>query len=93
MLIRVASRIVMTEAEHPLTKKQLAEALQVSVRTVDRWVAENRIPYLTLPCRGSRVEVRFLWSKVLRSIDRSSGRKLGLSRHVSPRALRKETHE
>ena len=49
-----------------MNKEDLAQILQVSVRTIDRWVAVNRSP------RGSRREVRFLWSRVLGSLAKGS---------------------
>lgn len=54
----------MTEDE-VLTKEELAELLQVSKRTVERWVEESRIPFIRLPRRGSKSNVRFLKSNVL----------------------------
>lgn len=54
----------MTEDE-VLTKEELAELLQVSKRTVERWVEESRIPFIRLPKRGSKSNVRFLKSNVL----------------------------
>ena len=55
-----------------LTKKQMAVNLDTSVRTIERWVAENRIPHFYLPIRGSRKEVRFVWSKVVRFLENKS---------------------
>jgi excisionase family DNA binding protein len=48
-----------------LDKKQLAQLLGISERTIERWVIERRIPYVPLPQRGSRSEVRFLKSTIL----------------------------
>jgi len=36
-----------------LTKRDVAELLQVSERTVERWMAEGSIPYTPLPKRGA----------------------------------------
>jgi len=47
-----------------MTKKQLSKMLQVSQRTIERWIAENRVPYIRMPRRGTRTEVRFLRSKI-----------------------------
>ena len=55
---------MMTEDE-VITKEELAELLQVSKRTVERWVEESRIPFIRLPKRGSKSNVRFLKSNVL----------------------------
>ena len=43
-----------------LTKRDVAELLQVSERTVERWMAEGSIPYAPLPKRGVWSEARFL---------------------------------
>ena len=37
------------------TKRDVAELLQVSERTVERWMAEGSIPYTPLPKRGRLV--------------------------------------
>ena len=36
-----------------LTKRDVAELLQVSERTVERWMSEGSIPYVPLPKRGA----------------------------------------
>jgi excisionase family DNA binding protein len=36
-----------------LTKRDVAELLQVSERTVERWMAEGSIPYVSLPKRSA----------------------------------------
>ena len=51
--------------EEVLNKKQLAEMLHVSERTIERWITEARIPYIRLPQRGAWSEIRFLRSNVL----------------------------
>lgn len=48
-----------------LTKRDIAELMQVSERTVERWMAEGSIPYVPLPKRGAWSEVRFLRSEIL----------------------------
>ncbi len=48
-----------------LTKRDLAELLQVSERTVERWMAEGSVPYIPLPKRGTWSEARFLRSEIL----------------------------
>lgn len=55
----------MTTEDEVITKEELAELLQVSKRTVERWVEEGRIPFIRLPKRGSKSNVRFLKSNVL----------------------------
>ena len=47
-----------------LTKRDVAELLQVSERTVERWMAEGSIPYTPLPKRGAWSEARFLPARV-----------------------------
>ena len=45
-----------------LTKRDVAELLQVSERTVERWMAEGSIPYTPLPKRGAwLLNYRFLY--------------------------------
>lgn len=60
-----------------LTKEQLAELLQVSKRTIERWVEEARVPYIRLPRRGAKCTVRFLRSNVLRWLRRNEQKPLG----------------
>jgi excisionase family DNA binding protein len=48
-----------------LTKRDVAEFLQVSERTVERWVSEGSIPYVPLPKRGAWSEARFLRSEII----------------------------
>jgi excisionase family DNA binding protein len=48
-----------------LTKRDLAELLQVSERTVERWMAEGSVPYIPLPKRGAWSEARFLRSEIV----------------------------
>ncbi|MGI8744089.1 MAG: helix-turn-helix domain-containing protein [Bryobacteraceae bacterium] len=48
-----------------LTKRDVAELLQVSERTVERWMSEGSIPYVPLPKRGAWSEARFLPSEIL----------------------------
>ena len=36
-----------------LTKRDVAELLQVSERTVERWMSEGATPYVPLPRRGA----------------------------------------
>ena len=83
----------MKQDERLLKKKEFAERSQVSERTVERWVAENRVPYIRLPKRGSRTEVRFLWSQVLKYLEKQTSKPVPLQRHMLPKALRKEANE
>jgi len=83
----------MKQDERLLKKKELAERSQVCVRTVERWVAENRVPYIRLPQRGSRTEVRFLWSQVIKHLEKQTSKPVPLPRHMLPKALRKEVYE
>jgi excisionase family DNA binding protein len=48
-----------------LTKRDVAELLQVSERTVERWMSEGAIPYVPLPKRGAWSEARFLRSEII----------------------------
>ena len=73
-----------------LNKKQLAELLQVSVRTVERWVCEARIPYIPLPRRGSRVEVRFRWADIARWLEKRQVQPVRWSSRLSSPTPRKE---
>jgi excisionase family DNA binding protein len=47
-------------------KRAVAQRYGVSTRTVDRWVAERRVPYLRL---GRRC-VRFVWRDVEAALSR-----------------------
>ena len=48
-----------------LTRHDVAELLQVSERTVERWMSEGSIPYVPLPKRGAWSEARFLMSEIV----------------------------
>jgi excisionase family DNA binding protein len=52
-------------SDEVLTKEQLAKLLNVSERTVERWVEERTVPFVILPQRGSRCNVRFLKPTIL----------------------------
>ena len=64
----------MTTEDEVITKEELAELLQVSKRTVERWVEESRIPFIRLPKRGSKSNVRFLKSNVLQWLRKSENK-------------------
>ena len=52
-----------------ITKGILAERLAVSVRTIDRWMQEGRIPFIKLPGKdASTGSVRFDYEAVLDSL-------------------------
>ena len=63
-----------------LTKKEIANFFNVSVRTVERWVARRQIPFLVLPHQGSRREIRFRHSAIFRWMEK---RTVVPSRHLS----------
>jgi excisionase family DNA binding protein len=58
------------DASEILDKKQLSDLLGVSERTIERWVAEGRIPYIRLPKRGAWAEVRFMKSNIIKWLIR-----------------------
>lgn len=70
----------MTEDE-VLTKEQLAELLQVSKRTVERWITECSVPFIKLPERGSKTNVRFLKANVMQWLQKKEKRPTGKFRH------------
>lgn len=47
-----------------MTAREVADALGVSVRTLERYVNERLIPFVRLPMRGSRSGTRFLRSEI-----------------------------
>lgn len=61
---RMSARNAMSSGDI-LTKRELAELLQVSERTVERWMSEGSIPYVPLPKRGAWSEARFLRSEIV----------------------------
>ena len=56
---------VLPKPDEVLTKSELAEFLDVSERTIERWVQERTIPFIVLPQRGSRSNIRFLKSTIV----------------------------
>jgi excisionase family DNA binding protein len=46
--------------EKLMDKKEMAEALGVTVKTIDKWVSEKRIPFVRITGKC----VRFIWSEV-----------------------------
>ena len=65
-----------------LTKREVAELLQVSERTVERWIAEGSIPYVPLPRRGAWSEARFLRSEVIEWMRKRTVRPVRVSNGV-----------
>jgi excisionase family DNA binding protein len=60
-----------------LTKEQLAELLHVSKRTVERWITECSVPFIKLPERGSKTNVRFLRTNVMQWLRKKEKKPLG----------------
>lgn len=68
----------MAQRDTLLTQKQLAEKMQISVRTVKRWQAERGLPVL----RGTR-RVRYDWKAVLLWMKREDTSKKGTTDGIS----------
>jgi excisionase family DNA binding protein len=66
-----------------LTKRDVAELLQVSERTVERWMAEGSIPYVPLPKRGAWSEARFLRAELVEWMRKRSVRPVRVHGGVS----------
>jgi excisionase family DNA binding protein len=60
--------------EDILTKQELAEFLDVSERTIERWIVERAIPFIVLPRRGRKCNVRFLKSTIILWLKRNERR-------------------
>lgn len=67
----MSEHIVSDSISEVMDKKVLSDLLCVSERTIERWIVERRIPYVVLPRRGSRTEVRFLRSTILTWLKRN----------------------
>lgn len=65
----MTERVTEANGKEYLTREQVAELIGISARTVDRWVAERKIPFLRLPKRGSRSPVRFHTSRIFQWLD------------------------
>lgn len=64
---RSKSKATASDAVEQLLKKQdIAQRTKTSLRTVDRWVLERKIPYLNLDKRT----VRFRWKDVEEALNR-----------------------
>jgi excisionase family DNA binding protein len=59
-----------------VTKKQIAKLLSVSVRTIDNWVREKRIPVHRFSARCIRVNPQ----KVLNALDKFELKEVGRAR-------------
>jgi len=55
-------------SDYILTKEQVAKRLDVSLRTVEYWMAQKLVPYVK-PTRT----VRFIWSDVEQALRRNFG--------------------
>lgn len=55
----------MAEPDDILTTEEAARLLKVSVRTLERWRARRRIPYVEYPRQGAWAPVRFRRSDIL----------------------------
>jgi excisionase family DNA binding protein len=53
--------------EGMLTKRQLAERLNVSLRTVESWMSQKLVPYIKI-----KKTVRFIWTDVEQALKRGS---------------------
>ena len=62
---------VLPKLDDILTKSELAEFLNVSERTVERWIEERTVPFVVLPQRGSRSNIRFLKSTIIQWLKRN----------------------
>lgn len=62
-------------SEHEiLSYPEAADLLQISERTLERWVRERRIPFIQFPKRGARSGVRFMRVQVLRWLEQQTVR-------------------
>ncbi|MFZ3376316.1 MAG: hypothetical protein WA183_12250 [Chthoniobacterales bacterium] len=62
--------------KHYLTKQALAAKLSVSLRTIDNWVAQKKIPRLALSPRMTR----FIWPRVEAALARYEVEEVGARR-------------
>ena len=69
-----------------LTKRDVAELLQVSERTVERWMAEGSIPYAPLPKRGVWSEARFLRLEIVEWMRKRTVRPIRVAHGVAAHA-------
>ena len=65
-----------------LTKRGIAELLQVSERTVERWMAEGSMRYVPLPKRDAWSEARFLRTEIVEWIRKRTVRPVRVSHGV-----------
>jgi excisionase family DNA binding protein len=69
-----------------LTKRNVAELLQLSERTVERWISEGSIPYVRLPKRGAWSEARFLRSEIVEWMRKRTVRPVRVAHGVTAHA-------
>jgi excisionase family DNA binding protein len=69
-----------------LTKHDVAELLQVSERTVERWMSEGSIPYFPLPKRGAWSEARFLRPEIVEWMRKRTVRPVRVTHGVAAHA-------
>jgi excisionase family DNA binding protein len=63
-----------SESGEVLGYAECARLLQVSERTLGRWVQERRIPYVQFPKRGTRSGIRFVRAQVLKWLEQQTVR-------------------
>jgi excisionase family DNA binding protein len=64
-----------------MTKREAASFLRVSVRTVERWVCERKVPFVRLPGRGG---IRFRQKALLRWVENRGVRPVQSEKRVLP---------
>jgi excisionase family DNA binding protein len=79
-------KLAMETEDDILTKEQLAELVHVSKRTIERWVVEARVPYIKLPRRGTKGNIRFLKSTILQWLKKNEQK-------VTNKLLREEIYD
>lgn len=57
-------------AEYLVTKKVLANHLNVSTRTIDKWMHDGVIPFIKMPGGAKRGTVRFDVKSVMKAIEK-----------------------
>jgi excisionase family DNA binding protein len=63
-------------ARQLLSKRELAPVLGVSVRTIDNWIAQRRIPYVRLSARLIRFDLERVKGALARYEVKEVGRRL-----------------
>jgi excisionase family DNA binding protein len=67
----MSTQALLNDTDDILTKSELAEFLDVSERTVERWIEERTVPFVLLPQRGTRSNIRFLKSTIIQWLKRN----------------------